>query len=147
MQSSKRFHSLADVQRHRELLRARREAHAAGIKQHWDTLGEPEFRKGVMSGAMRSIWKAWSPVDMLKSMSGEPSGLTGILLGMALGSRARTGWGRLLTWAAGAAVPVVADRLKEDERAQHLLSELGRSWERLKAYVRQRREAHRERQA
>lgn len=147
METTKRFNSLADVQRHKELLRARRAAHQAGIKQHWDTLGQPEFRSGVVNGAMRSVWQAWSPMDTLKTMAGEPTDLTGTVLGMALGGKARTGWGRLLIWAASAATPMVLDRLQRNERAHHLLSELGRSWDRVKDYVRQRREAHQERSA
>ena len=147
METTKRFNSLAEVQRHKELLRARRAGHQAGIKRHWDTLGEPEFRSGVVNGAMRGVWQAWRPMETLKGMAGEPTDLTGVLLGMALGGKARTGWGRLLIWAASAATPMMLDRLQQNERAHHLLSELGRSWDRVKDYVRQRREAHRERSA
>lgn len=147
MEPTKRFKSIGDVQRHRELLKARRASHQAGIKRHWDTLGEPDFRSGVVNGAMRNLWKAWSPMDTLKSMVGQPTDLSGMLLGMALGTRARTGWGRLLMWAAGAIAPMLAKRMQQSDHSQHLLSELGRSWERIKEYVRQRREARQERSA
>lgn len=145
MGSSKPFRSLADVQRHREFLHARRDGHMAGIRSHWSTLGEPAFRSGVVNGAVRSVWQAWSPMSTLKSVAGEPTELAGTVLGMALGSKAHTGWGRLLIWAASAATPVLLDRLQHNERVQHLLSELGRSWDRVKDHWRQRREDHSER--
>jgi hypothetical protein len=147
MEPTKRFQSLAEVQRHKELLKARRASHQAGIKRHWETLGEPDFRSSVVNGAMRSLWKAWNPMDTLRTLAGQPSDLGGMLLGMALGTKARTGWGRLLMWVAGAVTPMVAERLQQHDRSQHLLSELGRSWERIKEYVRQRRAARQERSA
>lgn len=147
MESTKRFRSLTDVHLRKEELRARRAAHQAGIKRHWDTLGEPEFRSSVVNGAMRDLWKAWKPLDTLKSVAGQPSDVGGMLLGLALGTKARTGWGRLLIWAASAVTPLLAERMQQHDRSQHLLSELGRSWERIKEYVRQRRAAHQERSA
>jgi len=140
MATTERFTSMADVRMQRDVLRARRAAHGNGIRSHWNTLGEGEFRSGVVNGAFRSIWSAWRPLDTLRTVAGQPGDLTGTILGLALGSRARTPWGRALVWAAGAAMPFVVDRLRENERVQHFLVEFQRSWDRIRERVRTPRE-------
>jgi hypothetical protein len=142
MEKSEGFDSLDAVHLHREALRAKRQGHATAIRSHWSTLGEAEFRSGVVNGAMRGLWKAWSPMDTLRSAAGQPADLAGTVLGMALGSKAHTGWGRVLMYIAGAAMPLLIERVKDNDRIQHLLSELDRSWHRIKDRMRERREAH-----
>jgi hypothetical protein len=147
MESTKRFKDLEEVAKYRETLRDQRASAVAGVRSHWSTLGEPGFRSGVLNGTMRSVVKAWKPLDTLKAMAGEPTDLTGAVLGLALGSRSRTVWGRLLVWAVGAAAPMLVGRLKQNEQVGNLLSELERSWHRVIDRLRERREARRERSA
>lgn len=132
MVTTDRFTSLADVRMQRDVLRARRDAHGNGIRSHWTTLGEGEFRKGVLNGTIRGLWTAWRPMDTMRAMAGDPVDLTSAILGIALGSRARTPWGKALMWVAGAAMPMVIDRLRENDRVQHFLTELKRTWDRIR---------------
>ena len=125
---------------HRERLRALREGHLQGMRGHWEVLGEPGFRSGVVNGAVRSIWQAWRPLDTLKTIAGDGD-LAGTAIGLALGGKRRTVWGRLLAWVAGALVPMAVDRLRESDEARHFAQELQRSWGRVKDYVKERRAA------
>jgi hypothetical protein len=131
MAKNEPFDTLDAVHLHRDALRAKRQDHATAIRSHWSTLGEAEFRSGVVNGAMRGLWKAWSPMDTLRTAAGQPADLSATLLGLALGGRARTGWGRALIWVASAAMPLVLDRLKENERVQHFMIEFQHSWQRI----------------
>lgn len=142
MGKTERFTSLADVRNQRDVLRAKRAAHGSGIRSHWSTLGESEFRSGVVNGAVRGLLTAWRPLETMRTMAGSSTGLTGTILAMALGSRARTPWGRALVWAAGAAMPFVVERFRENDRIQHFIVELQRSWGRISDRVRSQRAEH-----
>ena len=141
MEKHEHFATLDAVHLHRDALRAKRQSHATAVRSHWSTLGEAEFRSALVNGAVRGLWSAWKPMDTVRSVVGQPVNLSATLLGLALGSRARNGWGRALIYVASAAMPFLMDRLKDNERLQHILSELDRSWHRIKDRVRERREA------
>jgi hypothetical protein len=142
MGKSERFDSLDAVHLHRDALRAKRVGHSTAVRSHWSTLGDAQFRTALVNGAVRGVWNAWRPMDTLRAVTGQPADLAGTLLGIALGSKARTGWGRVLMYVAGAAMPLLIERMKDNDRVQHLLSELDRSWHRIKDRMRERREAH-----
>lgn len=142
MQRTERFRDLQDVQRYHEALRASRNAHAEGIRQHWNTLGEGEFRSAIISGTARGLWKAWNPFSSISVGSVGSTDLATTLLGLALGSRARTGWGRALVYGFSVAAPYLMDGLKQNERVQHFMSEIQRSWQRIVERWRDRGAGH-----
>lgn len=141
MERTERFRSLDDVRMRRERMRIERAQHLSNIKQHWSTLGEGGFRSGVVNGAVRNLWNAWQPLDTLRTIAGNGTDLGSTLLGMALGSKARTPWGRALIWAAGATMPMLLERMQENQRVQHILVELQRSWARIRERMRSSHEA------
>lgn len=143
MERIERFDSLGAVHQARAALLAKREGHATAIRSHWDTMAEAEFRSGVVNGTLRGIWKAWSPMNTLGSVVGQPGDLTGLLLNTVLGGKGQGPWGRALIWVASATMPMLIDRLKQNDRARHTLSEFERSWQRIKNHMRERREARR----
>jgi len=144
MERTERFGTLDDVRLHKERLRALRDGHLAGMRGHWGTLHEGGFHRGVIAGALRDLWEVWSPMGAMRSLMGNGGGMTSAALGLALGKRARSPWGRVLIWAMGAITPIMVNKLRENARSGHILEELGRTWERIKEYVRERREAHRD---
>jgi hypothetical protein len=144
MERTERFRSLEEVRLHRDRLRALRDGHLAGIKGHWESLGEPEFRSGVVNGVFHSVWEAWRPLDALRTVATDGD-LPGTALGLLLGRHSKSPWGRALVWAAGAVLPIIVSQVRNNEHVQRFTSELGRSWERIKDHMRERREARRER--
>ena len=143
MQRTEPFRTLDDVRQQRQRLKALRAGHIEGIKSHWGTLREPAFTGAVIQGGFRDLWHSWRPLETLRTVAGDGGDLGSMALGILMGRRATSPWGRALTWAAGIVVPMVTARLGENERAQHLISEVRLSWERIKAYVAQRRAARR----
>jgi hypothetical protein len=130
------FRTLDEVRLHRARLRAQRDLHRGSMEGHWRTLGEGSFHRGVVNGAVRGLWNAWQPLDTFRTVVGNGSDVGSVLLGMVLGSKARTPWGRMLVWAASAAMPMVLERLQGNERVQHILNELRTTWTRVRERMR-----------
>ncbi len=142
MERTDRFRTLDDVHLHRDRLRATRAHHLDGIKGHWGTLREREFRGAVVNSFFRDLWQTWRPLGALRTMAGNGSDLGGLGLGMLMGKRASSPWGRVATWIAGAVLPLVRERLGSDPRVQQFLSEVQRSWQRIKDHINERRAAN-----
>ncbi len=78
----------------------------------------------------------------VRNVMGNGVGFASAALGFVLGKRARSPWGRALIWAVGAAAPFLANKFQQNGKSGHFMEELGRTWERIKEYIRERREAH-----
>lgn len=146
MERIERFRTLEDVYLQRDRLRALRDGHLAGIKGHWESLGEPEFRRAVVKATFSNIWEAWRPLDALRTVATDGD-LPGTALGLLLGRHSKGPFGRVLMWAAGAVLPRIIEQVRDNEKVQRFTSELGRSWDRIKDHMRERREARRDRRS
>lgn len=146
MPPTKPFNSLAEVRAEKERLRRERDRVQSGLKDQLELVRDKEFRKALIGDAVGDMLQAWRPVRAIMSFLGKSPGTTGQVLGSVLGGRMNSKWARVLMAVAGAAIPLVMDRMGKDSGAtgSKLAHELAVSWGRVKDYVRERREAHRE---
>jgi len=146
MATTKRFTSLADVHAEKERLRRERDRVRSGLKDQLELVHDKDFRKALIGDAVGDMLQAWRPVRTIMSLLGKSPGTTGQVLGSVLGGGISSPLGKVLMAVASAAIPVVMDRLGKDPGAtgSKLAHELAVSWGRVKDYVRERREAHRE---
>lgn len=146
MPPTKPFNSLAEVRAEKERLRRERDRVQSGLKDQLDLVRDKDFRKALIGDAVGDMLQAWRPVRAIMSFLGKSPGTTGQVLGSVLGGRMNSKWARVLMAVASAAIPVVMDRMGKDPGAtgSKLAHELAVSWGRVKDYVRERREAHRE---
>lgn len=146
MPPTKPFNSLAEVRAEKERLRRERDRVQSGLKDQLELVRDKDFRKALIGDAVGDMLQAWRPVRAIMSFLGQSPGTTGRVLGSVLGGRMNSRWARVLMAVASAAIPVVMDRMGNDPgaRGSKLAHELAVSWGRVKDYVRERREAHRE---
>lgn len=145
MATTERFDSMETVQRERERLRAQRDERLLQLNGHWAQLREPELQKAIANGAMkvmsRSLFSWHTAKDVASTISPE---LIGGIAGLAFGGRAKTTAGKILAMGLSAAVPFIAERIGKSGTGTNVMSELERSWQRVKDHVRERREARAE---
>lgn len=144
MMTTEPFRSLTEVHERRAAIVQRRDAHLQGIRNHWEVLGERDFRRAVVNATFRRVWRAWDPMSTLRTVSSDHTGMLSALVGVVLGRQARSPFSRALLYLFGAVAPMATERLQASDKAQHFLAELKRSWERVKDYVERRREAYQE---
>ncbi len=146
MPPTKPFNSLAEVGAEKERLRSERDRVQSGLKGQLELVRDKDFRKALIGDAVGDMLQAWRPVRAIMSFLGKSPGTTGQVMGSVLGGRMNSTWARVLMAVASAAIPVVMDRMGKDPGAtgSKLAHELAVSWGRVKDYVRERREAHRE---
>lgn len=146
MPPTKPFNSLAEVRAEKERLRSERDRVQSGLKGQLELVRDKDFRKALIGDAVGDMLQAWRPVRAIMSFLGKSPGTTGQVMGSVLGGRMNSTWARVLMAVASAAIPVVMDRMGKDPGAtgSKLAHELAVSWGRVKDYVRERREAHRE---
>lgn len=139
---AERFTSMAQVHAHRERLRAERDAHARAMEEHWTALREPAIRQamvgGVVKGVLRSLFTWRAARD---AAEGAAPGVLGAALGAAIGGPGKGPFRQAIAAGLSAAIPLLWERWFEEGKAGHVLSELDRSWERVKEHVRERRRA------
>jgi hypothetical protein len=146
MPPTKPFNSLTEVRAEKERLRRERDRVQSGLKDQLELVRDKDFRKALIGDAVGDMLQAWRPVRAIMSFLGKSPGTTGQVLGSVLGGRMNSRWARVLMAVASAAIPVVMDRMGKDPGAtgSKLAHELAVSWGRVKDYVRERRETHRE---
>ena len=146
MPPTKPFNSLAEVRAEKERLRRERDRVQSGLKDQLELVRDKDFRKALIGDAVGDMLQAWRPVRAIMSFLGKSPGTTGQVLGSVLGGHMNSKWARVLMAVASAAIPLVMDRLGKDPGAtgSKLAHELAVSWGRVKDYVHERREAHRE---
>lgn len=148
MATTERFDSMEAVQQERQRLRAQRDERLLQLNSHWEHLREPALQKAIASGALKVVSRSlfsWNTAkDVARGISPE---MIGGIAGLAFGGRAKTTAGKVLAMGLSAAVPFIAERLGNRSNGPNVMSELERSWERVKAYVRERREARADRRA
>lgn len=140
-----RFSDMAEVRAERARLRVEASARMARLEGHWDALRDPTLQRSMARGVAGALWKAFRPSDALRDIAHDSPGALGALAGLLLGGQAHTWWGRIVTSALGATITSLVPDDQRVDRAGRVLHEVGTSWDRVKAYVRERREARRTR--
>jgi hypothetical protein len=145
MPTTEPFRSLADVQLAKARLRTERDRTQDALRTHFDHLREPAFRRALVGATIGELLQAWPPIKRLTRLLGGSSGITSKALGLALGAKATTPWGRAAMMVASALLPGLVERLTADPQGtgQRVLHELGISWQRIKDHVQARAEARR----
>lgn len=136
MKGTDRFQSLAELRIERQRLKAIRDKHQDALKEYWELVHEKEFRRGLAGDAFGDMLRAWKPMRTLGRFFQSDNGSIGNVLGMAMGSRAKTLKGRLFAWAVGAIAPMLLKKYATPERMEHVVDEVKRSWERVRDRVR-----------
>lgn len=137
MKKTDRFQSLDDVRRERDRLKAVRDKHQDALNEYWELVHEPAFRRGLAGDAFGDMLRAWKPIRSLGRFIQSDSGAMGNVLGMVMGSRSRTVKGRLFSWVVSALAPIVLKKYATPERMEHLVTEVKRSWDRVRDRVRE----------
>ncbi len=137
------FPDLAAVQRERDRLRAEREQHTNALRAHVRQMQGPGFRRRVMRDALVGVWHSIRPASDLPSAFGPARLVLGTLASAALGSRVGSPLVRAAIGGLSMVLPALWDGLRRGKHGRHLLSELDRSWQRIKDRLHQGREAHR----
>ena len=146
MATTKRFTSLADVHAEKERLRRERDRLQNDLKAQLELVRDKDFRMALVGDAVGDLLRSWRPIRAIMGVFGKSPGAAGQVLGSVLGGRMGSPLGKVLMAVATAAIPLVMERLGKDPGAtgSKLAHELAVSWGRVKDYVRERREAHRE---
>ena len=58
-------------------------------------------------------------------------------MGLALGAGGRSAKGRILSWLVSIIAPIILQRYASPERLEQIMTEVGRSWDRVKERVRE----------
>jgi hypothetical protein len=147
MTKPERFSDMAAVRRERERLRVLRNERLEALNGHWRNLEDKDLRRtfflSMVRNALRSAFSRSGAKDLLSGISPE---MVGGLAAMVLGGRARTVAGKAMAMGLSAAVPFLSGKLRNAGNGR-LMSELDTSLERVKAYIRERREARRARRS
>lgn len=136
-----RFQSLDEVRRERERLKGVRDKHQDALHAYWQLVHEPAFRRGLTGDALGDMLRAWKPLRSLGRLFRSENGALGNVLGLAIGSRSRTLKGRLFGWAVSLVAPILLKKYATPDRLEHLMTELERSWDRIKERMRGEQEA------
>ena len=132
MASPERFTSMAAVRAAQVRLRTERQAHMAALKVYREHLGDPHFRKAVISKTLyRVTWK-WLGNKRMSPWLAGAVGLAGVLGGWYLSSRkkgsAQEGSGTSITNILGMIMPLIMNLI--GDRGGELLQGFTRSWRR-----------------
>jgi len=143
MVKTETFQNLDEVRAAKIRMRAERDRMQDDLGAHLQLMREPDFRKAVAGDAMGDLLQAWKPLRTMKAMFGGTAGLTGKAIGLVVGSKAKTPAGRVMVALASFVLPALVEKFGKKsgitpDKFQH---ELGVSWERVKEYVKERREA------
>ena len=121
MPSRNTFPDLDAVKRERGRLMAERDRHGAALNGHWQQARTTAFRRKVIGSAITDILRSVKPLGHLLDAFGPGTTVAGTLLG-----------------GLGAVLPSLFQNFRKSEGGDHLLSELGRSWQRIKSRFRER---------
>jgi hypothetical protein len=144
MPSLNTFHDLAAVQRERGRLRADRDRHSIALGEQWRRIRQPAFRRRVMGDALADLLHSIRPLDHIVSAFGPGRGLGGTLASAILGARTGSPMTKAVIAGLSVMLPALWNGLRHGKRGQHVLSELDRSWQRIKDRLQQHREARRD---
>lgn len=137
MKGTDRFQSLAELRMERDRLKAVRDRHEDALNGYWDLMRDKDFRRGLAGDAFGDMLRAWKPMRTLGRFMRSDDGSMGNVLGMVMGSRARTLKGRLFAWAVGIIAPIVLKKYASPERMEHIVQEVKRSWDRVRERMRE----------
>src|SRR5690606_20910812 len=124
MKRTDRFTSLADLRLERARLKAVRDGHRDALLGYWELIHEKEFRRGLAGDAFGDMLRAWKPLRTLTSFIRSGEGPMGNVLGLMMGSRARTFKGRLFGWAVGLIAPLILKKVVSPDRMENIVHEL-----------------------
>ncbi len=142
MKNSDRFESMDSVRTEKARLRAAREGYRYNLTEHWNVLREKDFRRGLVGDVFGELLGSWRPMKAVMAfMDNRPQGLSHMAANM-LGAKKDTPWGKAIMWGLTAATPYLTEKIGGNKTAETLLSEVRRSWDRIRNYVRQRRASH-----
>jgi hypothetical protein len=142
MKKSDRFESMDQVRTEKARLRAAREGYRYNMKEHWTVLGEKEFRRGLVGDVFSELMGAWRPMKAIMAFTDHQPHALANIAGKLLGHKKDSIWGKAIMWGLTAATPYLSEKVSGNKTAETLLSEVKRSWDRIRDYVRQRRAAH-----
>lgn len=144
MAKTEAFNDLEHVRAHKLRLRAERDRVQEGLKSQLDLVREPEFRRALMGDAFGDMLQAWRPLKSIGRLLGGPADATSKTLGAVLGARAKTPTGRAMVALASFVIPALLEKFGKDPGAfqEKLSHELQVSWDRVKEYVAERRQAY-----
>ncbi len=137
MKGTDRFRSLAELRIERDRLKAVRDRHQDALKGYWDLMHEKDFRRGLAGDAFGDMLRAWRPMRTIGRFIQSDDGSVGNVLGMVMGSRARTLKGRLFAWAVGIIAPVLLKKYATPDHLEHIAHEVKRSWDRVRDRIRE----------
>lgn len=138
MKRTERFTTLAEVQQEKLRLDAVRKQHQARLERHWHALQDHDVRGHLIRDAANDALRSWKPLRMVGSLLGDGS------MKSALGAAVRTRGGlgkRALWFALSMALPGIVKKVSGISM-QKLGEELGVSYDRIRDYIRERRNAH-----
>ena len=141
MKKSERFKSMDEVHTEKARLQAAREGYRHNLKEHWTVLGEKEFRRGLVGDFFGELLSAWRPAKSIMAFMDKRPQTLAHLASNFLGHKKDTVWGKALMWGLTAASPYITEKISGNRTAGTLMDEVQRSWERIKDYVRRRKEA------
>jgi hypothetical protein len=144
MPSRNTFPDLDAVKRERGRLMAERDRYGAALHGHWQQARTTAFRRKVIGSAITDILRSVKPLGHLLDAFGPGTNVAGTLLGLALGSRVRGAFGKTVLGGIGAMLPTLFQGFRKSEGGGRVLSELGRSWQRIKERAAERRSARQE---
>ena len=139
MPPTERFSSLAEVRVEKERLRVECDRLHSGLKTQLTLLHDTDFRRSLASNTVGDMLMAFRPLRTIMAHWGMAPGASAKVMEFALGII-----GRALISIVSAIVPAMIDRLGKEPAAtgSKLAHELQVSWDRIKEYVNERREAH-----
>lgn len=128
------FRSLADIATERERLDARRRQHGQRLQQHYGAFRDPARRRRMVWSSLKSLF----PRDLGTWKDLFSTGGAMAASGFARGSR--SGGGRLFWLGLSFALPFLLRRTDPDN-LKHMAHEVGNSFDRVRDYLRRRKEA------
>lgn len=141
MARSERFANMNEVRAEKQRLLVERDGHRARLTSHWSHLNDPDFRRVLLGDGIREILRN---VPVLKTFTGmiTPNRATfGQVIGLALAMGRKTPTTRVASLIAGMVLPPLLERFATGERADRLITEVKRSWERIRERWQERRAA------
>ena len=133
------FRDLESVRRERGRLLLESDRRASALGAHWRMISTPDFRHRVIGNTLTDILRSVRPMEHLGAVLRPGPGAVGTALGLGLGLFGKSPMAKLVFAGLGAAMPMVTERLLGEGKGRRILSELGRSWERIKERFEERR--------
>ena len=138
------FRDIDAVRRERGRLLLESDRRAAALGGHWRLISAPGFRHRVIGNTITDVIRSIRPMEHLGAALRPGSGTLGAALGLGMGMLGKSPMAKLIFTGLGAAIPMVTERVMGGDEGGRILSELGRSWERIKERAQERRAARRE---